>query len=546
MDMRIAVIGAGPAGLTCAKQALERGHRAVVYERTADVGGIWNPASAGAYASVRMQSSRMSFPYSDHKPGFGTDFPTLAEVHGYLRSYAGEFGVLPVTRFNAEVRAVVKRDGRWQVTARSGAGEATEAFDAVMVASGELWEPRLPDHLPPATAGVQVITAKDYRSPEAFDGRRVLVVGGGVSGADIAAELAAGGATVEWSVRRRALFLPRTVGGAYNDALFSYIGRVAMEEIPYRDFLARLEELEPRYFAMYRESGLLPTAGFHGAVHVNDRIVPAVHRGDVRVRPAFERFEPQGAVVFADGLRARYDTVVLCLGYGLPDYSFLPGLVREELYEHFFHLADPTLAIVNTPVDTEAFGTACPYFEAIAGWALRVFDGTVTLPDAAERARWCAEHMGRLADRRYYDCWLETVRIGLMAGTVADPARDFAGFWRTVSAQVAPAGLRPGAPAQQPGVQDGLFDLAELRVRLLAGLGEPVLARLVAAGSVSAADARRARQVPAGRAIAPWLPYRQRESAPVAAGGADAASGTGPMGADAVGTVGAGAVEVAR
>ncbi|MFC9928724.1 flavin-containing monooxygenase [Streptomyces sp. NPDC127190] len=509
--MRIAVIGAGPAGLTSARQALAAGHRVVVYERTDAVGGIWNPASGGAYDSVRMQSSRMSFPYSDFAPGFGTDFATRGEVHAYLHAYAEDSGALEVIRFGHTVTEVVKRDGAWRVTARSGGADSAEDFDAVMVASGELWESRRPAFVPDPSTGVQVRTAKDYRRPEDFAGRRVLVVGGGVSGADIAAELAAHGIAVDWSVRRRALFLPRFCAGHYNDALFSYIGRVAVEELPYQDYLKWLESLLPDYFAQYRATGLLPEDGFHGAVHVNDRIVPAVHSGAVTVVPAFERFEPDGRAVFADGSAGRYDTVLLCMGYGPPDYGFIPGLRREELYEHFFHLPDPTLAVINTPVDTEAFGTACPYFEAIAGWALRVFTGEAVLPPVEERAEWCARHMNRLTDRRYYDCWLETVRIGLAAGTLPDPAQDFAGYWRIVAHQVDPAALRPGGPTPPPAAHDrALFDLADLKHRVLAALPGTARATLLASGQITASESAAAERVPARRVIRPELPYRQR------------------------------------
>ncbi|WP_051950902.1 flavin-containing monooxygenase [Actinacidiphila yeochonensis] len=535
--MEIAVIGAGPAGLTSAKQALERGHQVVVYEREDDLGGIWNPAAGGAYDSVRMQSSVMSFPFSDYPPPADTAFPTQAEVHTYLTGYAREFGVAPATRYRHTVTRVVKRDGRWQVTARCDGQERTDTFDAVMVASGELWESRRPEFVPDGSTGVQVITAKDYRAPRSCRGQRVLVIGGGVSGADIAGELAADGRAVDWSVRHRALFLPRRCGGILNDAFFSYIGRVAVEELPYQDYLKRLEEDLPQYLTTYRESGLLPEDGFHGAIHVNDRIVEAVHSGRVQVRPSFTRFDEDGSAVFSDGSRERYDTVVLCLGYGLPDYRFLPEMDRHDLYEHFFWSADPTLAIINTPVDTEAFGTACPYFEMIAAWALRVFDGTVQLPPAEERAAWCARHMARLDDRRYYDCWLETVRLGLIAGVLPDPARDFDGYWRLIAGQVAPAGLLPDAAPVPAGVRDDWFDLTVLRHRVLAGLDPQALAGLVAAGQVTAEDAAAARAVPADRAIAPWLPYRQR-SATVSFSGKEidgpstAAAGTGlPTGA---------------
>ena len=62
--------------------------------------------------------------------------------------------------------------------------------------------------------------------------------------------------------------------------------------------LGFLADLMPEYMAAYRATGLLPESGFHHAVHVNDRIVPAVHRGEVRVRPAFDRFLPDGTAVF--------------------------------------------------------------------------------------------------------------------------------------------------------------------------------------------------------------------------------------------------------
>ncbi|UVS82501.1 NAD(P)/FAD-dependent oxidoreductase [Actinokineospora sp. UTMC 2448] len=492
--MRIAVIGAGPAGLTSAKQALAAGHDVVVHEKHADVGGIWNPAAGGAYDSVRMQTSRLAFPYSDFPPATPTDFPSLAEVHGYLREYAEHFGVLPVTRFGSEVTRVAKVDGRWRV--------GDEDFDAVMVATGELWRPRLPPGTPPGT-----LTAKDYRRPEPFRGQRVLVVGGGVSGADIAGELTGVAASVDWSVRRKQLFLPRYCGEFYNDALFSYAGRVAVEDMPYGEYLAWLEELMPAYMRTYRATGLLPDDGFHGAVHVNEKIIPLVDQGAVRARPAFAAFTADGAVEFADGRVERYDTVILCLGYQMPDYGFIDGLRREDLYEHHLHRIDPTLAVINTPVDTEAFGTACPYFEAIAGWVLAVWAGTAPLPDVRERSRWCAEHMGALHRRRYLDCWLETVRFRLLSGALPDPATDFADYWTAMASAVSPHNLV--WPSPRPAAHDSAVDVADVRRRVLAGLPEGVRDALLADAQITPADHAAAALVPRERVLDAWLPYRQ-------------------------------------
>ncbi|MEV5985832.1 FAD-dependent oxidoreductase [Streptomyces sp. NPDC052051] len=514
--MRLIVIGAGPAGLTCVKQALADGHDVVCYEKHQDLGGIWNPASGGAYAGVRMQSSRMSMPFSDHPPDFTTDFPTRTEVQRYLRSYADTFGLLGSVRFGHEVVGVVKDGARWRVTVRARGTEITERADAVLVANGELWRPRLPDGgLPPSGTGVRVLTSPEYRGPAEFAGKRVLVVGGGVSGADIAADLAPHADRVDWSVRRKVLFLPRSIGGAYNDALFSYAGRVAVEDVPYTEYLDWLTEWLPEYMRMYRATGLLPDRGFHGAVHVNDVIVPAVHSGGVHPVAAFTRFAPDGRVLLADGTHDRYDAVVLCLGYEPPDYGFIDDLRREDLYEHHFWRHDPTLAVVNTPVDTEAFGTACPYFEAIAGWVLSVLGGKSALPGPDERAAWCARHMSALHDRRYLDCWLETVRLGLLSGTLPDPAVHFRAYWTLVAGQVDPAALRPGQARPLPAVHDGRLDLAGVRHRVLAALPLPARERLLARGEIDAADLAAAARVPADRVLEPWLPYRQRATEPV-------------------------------
>ncbi|MGX6603253.1 FAD-dependent oxidoreductase [Micromonosporaceae bacterium Da 78-11] len=508
--MRIAIVGAGPAGLTSAKQALAAGNEVTVYESTADVGGIWNPDAGGAYESVRMQSSRLSFPFTDHPPSFDDDFPTLRQVHHYLRGYAERFGVLPLIRFGAPVTRVVKDGAQWSVTAGTGAAASTETYDAVMVASGELWPPTMPDFVPEVSTGVRVLSAKDYRSPDVLTGAKVLVVGGGVSGADIASELIDVAATVQWSVRRRQLFLPRVCGDVYNDEILSYIGRVGVEEMSYAAWLDFLGELMPDYLAAYRAGGLLPDEGFHHAVHINDNIIPAVAAGAVGIRPAFDHFEPDGTVVFTDGARERYDAVVLCLGYGLPDYSFVEDFRREDLYEHHIYWPDTSLAVINTPVDTEAFGTACPYFEAIAGWVLSIWAGRTELPPPAAMAAWCERHMADLTDRRYFDCWLWTVRLRLESGTLPDPATAFTDYWNVVASVTAPDNLRQTGAVARPAPYDKLVDLADLKHRVLASLTPAARDHLLSGGQITGDEHGAAAAVPSDRVLAPSLPYRER------------------------------------
>src|SRR5579864_3994020 len=200
--MKIAIIGAGPAGLTCAKQAIARGHDVTVFERCAQLGGIWSPESGGAYPSVRMQTSRFAFHYSDFKPQEEVSgmFLTLQEVFGYLSDYAKTFGVLDRIQFCSEVQQVSRHDGKWTIDSMGAMGKRRQSFDRLIVAIGELWKPRMPERAK-SCASCQILSAKDYVSPVDFAGRKTLVVGGGVSGADIASEIAQTGAPVHWAVR---------------------------------------------------------------------------------------------------------------------------------------------------------------------------------------------------------------------------------------------------------------------------------------------------------------------------------------------------------
>jgi hypothetical protein len=355
-----------------------------------------------------------------------------------------------------------------------------------------------------------VISAKQYGGPEAFAGKRVLVVGGGVSGADIAAELGEAGMEVHWSVRRKALFLPRVCGTIYNDALFSYVGRIAAEEMTYGAYIALLERIVPDHIASCRQAGMLPESGFHNAIHINDRIVPAVANGLVELRAATASVDADAQAIFADGSSERYDVVIGCVGYGMPDYSFIEGFAREDLYEHFIFWREPTLAIINTPVDTEAFGTACPYFEAIAAWVLRTFDGTIALPSDSEMAAWCNRHMHNLEDRRFYDCWLETIRLGLMSGTVPNPATHFADYWALISGTVEPSRLAQTSPIGQSCPYDDPATLAALRLRILSTLTDADRAYLAGSGQISWSEAQETAGVSPERKLDPVLPYRMR------------------------------------
>ncbi|EOQ0202663.1 monooxygenase, partial [Escherichia coli] len=180
-----------------------------------------------------------------------------------------------------------------------------------------------------------------------------------------------------------------------------------------------------------------------------------------------------------------------------------------QLYEHFFWTEDPSLAVINPPVDTAGFGAAFPYFDIISQWVMNVFSGKTSLPEKEAMRKWCAEHMASLHVKRFYDSWLETIRIGLLSGLLPDPARDFSRYWNIISSMVKPAYLATPPAFPEHGMMDSLFDFRIARIRILSGLGNDALGYLLKKGDITDAEYRAALEIDPRQSISVHLPYSQ-------------------------------------
>jgi putative flavoprotein involved in K+ transport len=201
----VVVVGGGQAGLAMAWHLAQQGLRFVVLEAGPEVGHIWRN---------RWDSLKLFTPAQyDNLPGMAfpapdDTYPTKDPVADYLRDYAKAFD-LPV-RLNAKVIELRRReDGSFEVHT------AAEVFRArqVVVATGPFQVPFVP---PPARGldpSVPQLHSADYRNPQALPPQgRVVVVGGGNSGFQIAEELAAT-RTVDLSIATRYPMLPQRLGG---------------------------------------------------------------------------------------------------------------------------------------------------------------------------------------------------------------------------------------------------------------------------------------------------------------------------------------------
>ncbi|OCT90590.1 flavin-containing monooxygenase FMO GS-OX-like 4 [Xenopus laevis] len=210
--LRVAVIGAGAAGLCCAHHLLATPsvyEAPVVFETTGQVGGTW-VYTEGSEISSHVHSSMyrhlrtnlpkeiMEFPDFSFDPSVPS-FPHHSKVLQYLEDYTDKFGIRPHIRFHCTVESLspVLGDGDtvqvpWDVTFRTqgDAHPVTQRFEAVMVCAGHYSKPYIPDIAGIETFQGHILHSHVYRHPEVFSSRSVVLLGSGPSGVDIAMELA--------------------------------------------------------------------------------------------------------------------------------------------------------------------------------------------------------------------------------------------------------------------------------------------------------------------------------------------------------------------
>ncbi|XP_063154656.1 flavin-containing monooxygenase 5-like isoform X2 [Candoia aspera] len=233
---RVAIIGAGSSGLCNIKCCLEEGLEPVCFESSDDIGGLWrfkeNPEEgrASIYKSVIINTSKEMMCFSDFP--IPDDFPNYmhnSKIMDYFWLYAEQFDLLKYIRFKTKVCSVTKRSdfstsGQWDVTTESDGKQESAVFDAILVCTGHHTNAHLPlDSFPGITTFKgRYLHSRDYKSPDEFTGKRVIVVGIGNSGVDLAVEISHTAEQVFLSTRRGAWIFGRVGDGGYPfDAVFT-------------------------------------------------------------------------------------------------------------------------------------------------------------------------------------------------------------------------------------------------------------------------------------------------------------------------------------
>ena len=323
MSKTYAVIGAGPSGLAAARNLQRYGLDYVGYEIADDVGGLWNihgPRST-VYDSAHLISSRTTTQFTEFPmDGSVADYPSHRELLPYFRDFADHFGLRKDYHFSTEVTRVQPNADGWAVTSSGPDGTRTEQHAGVLLANGTLSEPSVPELT--GTFDGELMHTSRYKRADVFAGKRVLIIGAGNSGCDIAVDAVHHAASVDLSVRRGYYFVPKYLFGRPSDTLNQ--GRPLPPRI--KQFvdkrLLRMFTGNPARFGFPEPDYKI----YESHPVVNSLVLHHVGHGDITVRPDVRTLDGDG-VAFVDGTRSPYDVVVLATGYRL-HYPFVD---REHL-----------------------------------------------------------------------------------------------------------------------------------------------------------------------------------------------------------------------
>jgi hypothetical protein len=313
---RIAVIGAGPCGITTVKNLLAEGLTDLVCFEAADsIGGNWvysaDPDRHSVYEATHIISSiRLSafadFPFPPSTP----DFPSHRQMLSYFRAYAEHFGVPPYVRLDSRVeRAERAPDGGWSLKVATSGGIVEERFDYLFVCSGHHCHPRLPDY--PGSFAGETLHSHNFKRAGPFAGKRVLVVGGGNSACDIVVEVSRVAERTAISMRRGYHIVPKMLFGRPADVA---LWRLRHMPKPIRRQVAHW--MVRLAIGRYEHYGLQAPKRNVLELHptLNSDLLNALRHGTVAARVGIARLD--GAEVeFRDGRREPFDAIIWATGY---------------------------------------------------------------------------------------------------------------------------------------------------------------------------------------------------------------------------------------
>lgn len=428
---RIAIVGAGIAGLVCAKVLTEDGFAVEVFDRAPDIGGVWSETRR--YPGLRAQSTKNTYHFSDHP--MPNDYPRVldgARMQEYLSSYVRAFGLTDKLRLRTEVVAADPVEGGWLLEIRDADGVHRTSCDHLIIANGVFSEPEVPDFAGAtefARAGGQLGHSTQFLDVEAVRDRSVVVIGYGAAAGDLATEISRVAADTTVVARRLLWKMPRRLAAGI-DAERVLLTRTGAAHFGHPD-PGRFERLLHGPARSFRDSnldliealvaqrsgaaelGLVPPVRFEQAQDgafglASEGFAEQVTQGRITVRGQTRVVGlgggPAGPYAeLSDGQRVRADIVVCATGFQQRVPFLTPYVQRQltdddgnfRLYRQILPLDVPHLTFAGYHTSLLSAVRA----EIGAHWTAALLTGNLALPPAETmseridaRLRWLDQH----------------------------------------------------------------------------------------------------------------------------------------------------------
>lgn len=334
-DTNTIIIGAGPAGLAVAACLAKKGVDYIILEKTDEIAPAWK----SHYDRLHLHTAKeySALPYYPF-PKLFAKYPARQQVVRYLEDYAQNFAIEP--QFNHTVTHITSTgEGKkrlWQVTAEVNTAKDSKAHDSkaqskqkangetkqytaknLVIATGYNRVPQMPSWQGLDEFKGTVMHSHDYKNGEAFKDQKVMVVGFGNSGAEIALDLWEHGAKPIQSVRSAVNVLPREVLGQPTLAMGiwqQHLPPKLIDKINTTTSKVLMGDLS-KYGLKQLDKGPMETLKEKAQVPMLDvGTIDLIKRGEIIVYPGIEKFEGN-QVVFVDGRSEKIDAVVLATGY---------------------------------------------------------------------------------------------------------------------------------------------------------------------------------------------------------------------------------------
>lgn len=358
------ILGAGSSGLTVARAFQELGIPYDCIEREDDVGGNWyfGKPHSSVYRSTHLISSKPLTEYPDFPmPAEFPDYPRHDQVWQYLRAYARHFDLYDHIELNTSVERIEPVDsqsssdgeesplsarrGPWRV--RLSHGEQ-RLYRGVVIANGHLWDPKYPDY--PGQFEGTILHSSEYKTHDVLVDRRVLVVGAGNSGCDIAVESGQNAAQTYHSTRRGYHYMPKyffgTPADQLNERFLSWRMPLWLRRLS-AAFMVKMVQGWPQDYGLPKPDHKL----LESHPIVNSQLLYYVGHGEIIVKPDVAELLGD-RVRFVDGSEAPIDLIIYATGFRLSfpfiDHKYLNWKAgRPDLYLNVFHPHDDTLFIAG-------------------------------------------------------------------------------------------------------------------------------------------------------------------------------------------------------